>query len=119
VNAFKRWLATHQGWLLICDNVDDFSLITEILPGSPTGSILLTTRIAQTQPFAEPLLVEQMEELLGAELLLRRAQTLFPDQTFKDASPEDQQAARQICQLVGGLPLALVQAGAYIYESQC
>ncbi|HEX3642703.1 MAG TPA: hypothetical protein VHV10_15565, partial [Ktedonobacteraceae bacterium] len=119
VTAVKHWLATHMGWLLLFDNADDISLLTPFLPGRHAGAILLTTRATQTQPIAEPLQVELMDEQQGAEFLVRRARLLLPGKAFADMAPQDQQAARQICQLVGGLPLALDQAGAYIDETQC
>ncbi len=119
VTAFVQWMATHQGWLLIFDNVDELDLLAEFLPTHHTGSILLTTRLAQTQPLAAPLAVSPLDEHAGAELLLHRARLLGMGQVLEDAATSDQEAARQICQLVGGLPLALDQAGAYIDEVQC
>jgi tetratricopeptide (TPR) repeat protein len=65
------------------------------------------------------LLVEQMDERAGADFLLHRAHLLAPGQALEEATPADQRAARRLCQLVGGLPLALDQAGAYIDETQC
>jgi hypothetical protein len=115
----KQWLATHRSWLLIFDNADDLSLLAPFLPEQHTGAIVLTTRASQTQPLAEPLHVEQMSEHTGVEFVLRRARFLRADQPLESTPPEDQQAARQLCQLVGGLPLALDQAGAYIDETQC
>ena len=119
VAAVKQWLATHQDWLLIFDNADDLSLLPPFLPEQHHGAILLTTRASQTQPLAEPVTVEQMSEQVGATFLLHRARVLRPDQPLTEAAPAAQQAAGQICQLVGGLPLALDQAGAYIDETQC
>jgi hypothetical protein len=119
VEAVKHWLATHKGWLLLFDNADDLSQLAPFLPAQHPGAILLTTRAAQTQPIAEPLQVELMDELRGAEFLLRRARILLPGKTLAEMAPEDQQAAHQLCQHVGGLPLALDQAGAYIDEIQC
>jgi tetratricopeptide (TPR) repeat protein len=119
VRAVKQWLVTHQGWLLIFDNADDLSLLSPFLPQPHPGAILLTTRASQTHPLAEPLLVEQMDERVGAEFLLHRARLLALGQALEEATPADQRAARRLCQLVGGLPLALDQAGAYIDETQC
>jgi tetratricopeptide (TPR) repeat protein len=119
IAVLVQWLAAHQGWLLIFDNVDDLALIAEYLPNHHTGAILLTTRLAQTQPLAAPLTVNSMDEHAGAEFLLRRARILGMGQVLEDAPASDQQAACQICRLVGGLPLALDQAGAYIDEVQC
>jgi NB-ARC domain-containing protein len=119
VRAVKQWLVTHQEWLLIFDNADDLSLLSPFLPQQYPGAIVLTTKASQTHPLAEPLLVEQMDERVGAEFLLRRARLLALGQTLEEATPADQRAARRLCKLVGGLPLALDQAGAYIDETQC
>lgn len=119
VIAVLQWLATHQGWLLIYDNADNLALLAGFIPTSHVGAILLTTRLAQTQPLAAPLSVEPLDERVGAELLLHRARLLGQGQVLEDALARDQQAARQISHLVGGLPLALDQAGAYIDEIQC
>ncbi len=119
VQAALRWLTTHVRWLLVFDNADDLTILYDFLPTNPAGSILLTTRLAQTEPQATPLQVRQFDERLGAELLLQRAHLLKPGQILEDARSENQQAAREIAHLVGGLPLALDQAGAYIDETQC
>ena len=60
-----------------------------------------------------------MEEDLGALFLLHRARLLQPDTTLENVSNSDQRHALQLCQIMGGLPLALDQAGAYIDETQC
>ena len=42
--AVKHWLASHENWLLILDNVDDFKLMKVFLPPDNKGHILLTTQ---------------------------------------------------------------------------
>src|SRR5207248_5408245 len=44
VQAVKRWLESHSGWLLIFDNADDLAMVRGYLPEGNTGHILLTTR---------------------------------------------------------------------------
>src|SRR2546421_7324313 len=44
VEAVKRWLDQHAGWLLILDNADDLSLVDPFLPTRVRGHILYTTR---------------------------------------------------------------------------
>ena len=55
----------------------------------------------------------------GALFLLRRTRILNPEDTFEQASEQDQQQAQEITKLMAGLPLALDQAGAYIDETRC
>jgi hypothetical protein len=39
-----QWLATHTGWLLILDNVNDLTDLTDVLPRAGTGRIIITSR---------------------------------------------------------------------------
>ena len=52
VATAKRWLAAHEGWLLILDNADDLGLAKEFLPSSHKGYILFTTRAQATGAIA-------------------------------------------------------------------
>ena len=51
--------------------------------------------------------------------MLRRAHKIAFDAPFDTASPSDRQQARAISLELGGLPLALEQAGGYIEETGC
>src|SRR5207244_2646844 len=42
--AVQHWLTTHSRWLLILDNADDLTLVSEFVPAADTGHTLLTTR---------------------------------------------------------------------------
>jgi tetratricopeptide (TPR) repeat protein len=55
----------------------------------------------------------------GTLFLLRRAGRLAADATLKQASEQERDQARMLCEELGWLPLALDQAGAYIEETQC
>jgi tetratricopeptide (TPR) repeat protein/transcriptional regulator with XRE-family HTH domain len=118
IQAVKRWLVTHENWLLILDNVEDMTLFNT-LPSTQGGYMLLTTRSQMTGPFARSLDLERMTPEEGALLLLRRAKFLGPDAPLEAACQADQDAATTICRLLSGLPLALDQAGAYIEETGC
>jgi tetratricopeptide (TPR) repeat protein/transcriptional regulator with XRE-family HTH domain len=119
LSAVTRWLETHTNWLLILDNVENFALIDELIPTDPHGHILLTTRAQSTGPLVQRLDVEQMSPEEGAFFLLRRAKLLGPDAPLEAASEATVRQANEICILLGGLPLALDQAGAYIEETGC
>jgi hypothetical protein len=47
VEAVKRWLQQHTGWLLILDNADDIAMVQGFIPLGSKGHILLTTRTQQ------------------------------------------------------------------------
>jgi tetratricopeptide (TPR) repeat protein len=111
VAEVKQWLDTHGGWLLILDNADDLDLAKEFLPSDPQGHVLLTTRARALGGLAERIAVEEMTSEEGALLLLRRSGLI------DTARAEDQALARKISEELGGLPLALDQAGAFIEET--
>lgn len=119
IEVARRWLAEQTDWLLILDNVEDLSVVSEVLPPTPRGHFLLTMRGQVTGTLARRIDLEQMELEEGALLLLRRAKRIAPQAIFDEVSPSEQAAALQITQELGALPLALDQAGAYIEETGC
>lgn len=119
VNTVVRWLTTHTGWLLILDNADDLTVVREFVPSVFGGHILLTTRAQAMGRLAHRIEIDTMPTDVGALFLLRRALLLAPDAPLEDAATIDIAIASEICEELGGLPLALDQAGAYVEEVQC
>jgi tetratricopeptide (TPR) repeat protein len=119
VQAVKEWLKTHARWLLILDNADDLSLVQDFLPPAGRGHTLLTTRASSMGRLAQRIEVDTLDSEQGALLLLRRVGRLAPDAPLEQAEAGDRAIALTITQELGGLPLALDQAGAYIEEMQC
>ncbi|MEO6892853.1 MAG: tetratricopeptide repeat protein, partial [Ktedonobacteraceae bacterium] len=119
VQAVKGWLRDTSGWLLLLDNADDLNLVQSFLPPRFAGHLLLTTRAQIMGKFARRLEVDTLTPEAGALLLLRRAGLVEANAVFKTASPSDQSLALALTEELGGLPLALDQAGAYIEETQC
>jgi NB-ARC domain len=117
VAEVKRFLETHTGWLLILDNADDLDVAREFLPQDPQGHVLLTTRAHALGGLAESLSIEDMQPEEGALLLLRRARLIAKDASIASASEAERSVAVQISRELGGLPLALDQAGAFIEET--
>jgi tetratricopeptide (TPR) repeat protein len=118
VAEVKQFLEIHAGWLLILDNADDLDLAREFLPHDPQGHVLLTTRARALGGLAERLSIGEMPAEEGALLLLRRAGLVAKDASFTTAKEADRSVALQISQEeLGGLPLALDQAGAFIEET--
>ena len=113
VQAVKTWLQTHQGWLLILDNADELRVLADFLPPSLGGHLLLTTRAIASGRLAHRLEIETLEPSQGALFLLRRAGLIASDAELSQASLEERELAIKISQELGGLPLALDQAGAY------
>jgi len=119
VAAVNRWLSTHRDWLLIVDNVEEREMVASVLPTSPEGSLLFTTRRQSLGTLAYPLEVERMSQEEGTRFLLYRSRRLSLDEPLDACSFADVMEAGKIVAEMEGLPLALDQAGAYIEETQC
>jgi serine/threonine protein kinase/tetratricopeptide (TPR) repeat protein len=119
IQAVKDWLSRESNWLLILDNADELALLSAFLPTRFSGQVLLTTRAQATGKLARRWEVETMDENVGALLLLRRAGLIAPDASFDAAELSDQAQAKAVTKELGGLPLALDQAGAYLEETGC
>jgi len=120
IDAVKKWLQSHEDWLLIFDNADDISLIDPIFR-SEQCHLLLTTRAQTTEPLAQRIGLSAFSEEEGKTFLLRRSldKPRNPSGVITDYAFIDKITARQIAQRLDNLPLALDQAGAYIRETQC
>ncbi len=123
IRAVKRWLQQQRGWLLILDNADHPVILPAFLPPTVGGHLLITTRTAEVDAqiagFAHPLVVKTFADEQGALFLLRRANLLAPDTILDQAEADTRQRAVEIAHELGGLPLALDQAGAYLKTTGC
>jgi tetratricopeptide (TPR) repeat protein len=119
VQAVKRWLQDYHGWLLILDNADEPKIVRDFLPTKFDGHILLTTRVQALGGLAQRIEVDTMEQDIGALLLLRRAGLVAHNASLDTAALADITVAKEITKELGGLPLALDQAGAYVEEMRC
>ncbi|MFG2899896.1 tetratricopeptide repeat protein [Streptomyces zaomyceticus] len=105
-----QWLATHTGWLLVLDNVNDPADIASLTQGPATGRLLITSRLSTTWSHATTVVrldVLSPEEALD---LLTRITTA--------AGPRNLDGAAELCAELGHLPLAIEQAAAYLVENQ-
>lgn len=119
VQSVKAWLQNHSHWLLILDNADKLAIVAEFLPSMIGGHLLLTTRASALGHVAQRIEMEILYPEQGALFLLRRASLLTPDASFEHAPVKAREKSLQIVQELGGLPLALDQAGAYLEETSC
>ena len=117
IQAVKNWLHGHSQWLLILDNADELALIPEFLPPALGGHLLLTTRASALGRLAQRVEVQTFSTEQGALFLLRRSALIAPSATIEQAAASDRTLAMQIAEELGGLPLALDQAGAYLEET--
>lgn len=119
VAAVKDWLAANDSWLLIMDNADELPLAQEFLPSGHQGYVLFTTRDRAAGAIAVGIEVEKLTPQDSILLLLRWSKRLGKDAPLDHAQAEDRAAAELIAREMDGLPLALVQAAAYVEETSC
>ena len=110
-NQVLLWLRRQASWLLVFDNLDDVSIVKDYLPDiGSDGHTLITTRNPNTLSIpAEGLEVGFLEIQSASELLLKRSGVQI------DSKAEDE--ALKIVTELRFLPLAIVQAAAYIREA--
>ena len=118
IRAVKRWLAGHDQWLLILDNVDTPEMVVDFLPTHTMGDTLLTTRQQALGTVAQCIEVEKMRPDESMAFLLRRINVLIAGVSSDRATEENKAQAIQVIAELDGLPLALDQAGAYIEETR-
>jgi tetratricopeptide (TPR) repeat protein len=108
-----RWLSANPGWLLIIDNVDDESsarAVRDLLGQLAGGHLLITTRLHRLPSQIHSIHLDVLSEDSATGLLL--------ELTEDDRRPaaDDEEQARQLAQILDGLPLAIQQAAGYINE---
>ncbi len=106
-----RYLASHADALLILDNVEQPSLVHELLPQLAGRelkcSVLYTSRVKQLLAGMTTVLVEQLPEEAALHLLLQTTRPTLLDETLAGNQSAEAQAARAVCQSTGCLPLPL------------
>ncbi|KAJ7614522.1 hypothetical protein FB45DRAFT_1008710 [Roridomyces roridus] len=116
--AGHQWLISkHMKWTLLFDNADDPKLkLWPFLPQCTHGNIIITSRnpqLAALGPDAHSS-VGDLDEEDAVSLLLSRAVKNQTDETHELATAIVQDTQELSC-----LPLAIVQAGAYIAKFKC
>lgn len=119
LNAVKQWLRNHADWLLILDDVEDLKQVEMLYPEAHQGHVLITTRSHFLGGVAAGITMKKMEPDEGAFFLLRRAGILGPTEDYRRATAAEREQAKEVSLTLGGLPLALDQAGAYMEETGC
>ncbi|KAK4221160.1 hypothetical protein QBC38DRAFT_461780 [Podospora fimiseda] len=108
----RDWLnTTRTPFLLIFDNVDDAGILDQIWPASNRGSIILTTRspAEASKRAANVLSLESFAPDTRTDILRSLTGTDY-------TNDEEKGAALAVCELIGGLPLAMVQISGFIRD---
>ena len=103
-DAALQWLADHDKWLLILDNVKNAADLEGFLPWKLTGHILITSRSDKWGDLAIPLELKSFPRHKSIELL----------ENLTDRKGKDHKNADALADRLGDFPLALAQAGAYM-----
>lgn len=115
VQTVRDWLNTTDAkFLLIFDNIDDDSMMEQIWPATAEASVIITTRspsvaakramdIMHLQPFQGEIANSVLYAMTG----------------MGTSGEEETAAATEVCRLLGGLPLAFTQIGAFMRDRGC
>ena len=96
--------ASGAPWLLVFDNAPDRASVAQFVPPAGPGRVLITSR-NQIWPPDQAVEVPVLDPPVAAEFLALRT------------GEADRRAALELAAELGGLPLALEQAGAYMQAS--
>jgi serine/threonine protein kinase/tetratricopeptide (TPR) repeat protein len=102
IDGVRTWLERNQGWLLIFDNARDPAALRTFLPRTHAGHVLVTSRHTSWRGLASSLEVGVFEPGDATAFLFART------------GDDDRVAASALWQELGGLPLALEDAAAYM-----
>jgi len=89
-------------WLLILDNVEDFSLLRDYVPLDGNGSILITSR--------NPIAQHYLSSNAGIDLEpldLEEADLFVQCLTYRSITDEDRKGSSDLTKRLGGLPIAI------------
>jgi tetratricopeptide (TPR) repeat protein len=100
----KEWLESQKDCLLVYDNVPNAKEIEELLPNQGKHHILMTSRSEVDWPVHQTLDVDVMEENEAIKLIAKII-----------GFSESEINLKRLVNTLGYLPLALAQAGAYIF----
>ncbi|MDR0774957.1 MAG: hypothetical protein LBE72_06685 [Rickettsia sp.] len=107
IDYVKQWLTKNPRWLLVYDSVNNYHEIAPFLPEFG-GYVILTTRQRNWPTNFSILPIDVMTE----EESIKTLKTLIQRDITKEQS-----SIKKLVEILGYLPLALVQAGAYIKQN--
>ncbi|KAF8334519.1 hypothetical protein F5887DRAFT_1285897 [Amanita rubescens] len=108
------WISKKFNWLMIYDNADGgYQIVEKFLPPGNGGNILITSRNLELKRITEKSMeVLEMGEEEALSLLSKSARLNYTSENI-------QAVAKQLISKLGGIPLAIDQAGAYMLTCKC
>ncbi len=110
VELGTRWLATHDGWLLVLDNLAAPADAAGLLERVRTGTVLITSRRGGGWGGVDTVVLDVLQPVEAVELLTGLVRAEWPD--------ADLSGADVLCAELGWLPLAVEQAAAYLAQAR-
>ncbi|WP_256097129.1 tetratricopeptide repeat protein [Streptomyces agglomeratus] len=120
VERALQWLATHEDWLIVLDNVEHVDHIRPLLDrtGTGRGRFLITTRRATGwHTTATPLRLDVLTAGEAVDLFTRIVKPTHPNLTKDSDGSSVIDGVVELCEQLGYLPLAVEQAGSYCAET--
>lgn len=111
LSAVARWLNSNSGWLLIVDSVNDPDSLNSVMRYVARlrgGRVITTGRLSQYPAGVEKVEVAVLPPRVGAAFLLQRTKH------DRIQSGRDPSVGSQLAKELGGLPLRLEHAAAYV-----
>ena len=112
--SILEWISQGTSWLLVYDSADaHYDTVEKCIPPGNRGNILITSRsLGLMRISLDSVQVLDMGEEEAASLLLNSAK-------LDGMSEDNSNLARILASELGGIPIALDQAGAYMLTTQC
>lgn len=110
IRALSRWFEDTDNWLLILDNADSpeaARAVERLLPPAHGGYVIITARVAEWTPAFRLQHTDAWNDAQSVTFLSKRL-------AERSTAPGD---LARLAQALGGLPLALEHAAAYICET--
>src|SRR6266550_2810353 len=109
-----EWISQGSKWLMVYDSADGhYSVVEKFLPPGIGGNVLITSRNVKLKRLTlDSVNVLDMTDDEAVSLLLKSAM-------LDGTSDHIIKMAKQVVSKLGGIPLALDQAGSYMHQSGC
>ena len=114
VGSVLQWISERTNWLMVYDGADGhYQTVEKYLPPGNGGNVLITSRNVGLQRITlVSLQILDMAEEEAVSLLLKSAR-------LDGMSEHDNNLVRKLASELGGIPIALDQAGAFMLSTQC